>query len=188
RELFEQLALTLRQVLGQADVDLRVQIAFAVWLAEVWHALAAQAELPAVLGTGWDFEREATTVRRWHMHLTAEQHRRKRGVDAGVEVMTVAFEACISDDGRDQVQVTGRTTDQPGRPLARHPDSTAIVDAGWDFDFQSPRLPIRQLELEHAGGSAIRFGQRDLDRIFQVGARSRARLPTSGAPTTEERF
>src|SRR5690606_20673732 len=132
-KLLEQLALAARQVLRRFDRDLDVGVAVRR-LAQHRHALAAQAELLAVLGAFGNLDPGLRAVERRHLERAAECGRRHRDRRLAEQVGAIALEQLVRPDRQEDVEVARRAAAIAGLALAGEPDAGAVLDAGRDVD------------------------------------------------------
>src|SRR5947208_3545728 len=71
-EGLEELALLLVEMRGELDGYLSIEVATLLWMAQLRHALAAQAESFAVGGSRRDTQHQAAPIGRWNLGLAAE--------------------------------------------------------------------------------------------------------------------
>src|SRR5208282_937136 len=98
------------------------------------HALAAQAELVAALGSGRHIDARARAVERGHLDGAAEGCRRHRNRHAAENIGAVALEEEVRLDGEKDVEVAGRRSPHAGLALAGEPDARAVLDPRRDRD------------------------------------------------------
>jgi hypothetical protein len=111
-------------------MDLGVEVAARIGLAEPRHPLAPQPEDPSVLRAGRHGEGERPVVRGGDANLAAQDERRDRCPDVGVEVVAASLEPGIRLDLQDEVQVARLAPTLAGLPLPGDPDPGTGSNAG----------------------------------------------------------
>ena len=105
-------------------------------LAQHRHALALEAELPAVLRAFGHLDAGLRAVERRHLERAAERRRGHRDRHLAVEVGAVALEELVRLDRQEDVEIAGRAAAQAGLALVGEADAGAVLDAGRDVDRQ----------------------------------------------------
>src|SRR5207253_200785 len=106
-QLLERLALLLRQLLRDGDAQPGDQVALAAPL-QLRRAVAADAQLPAVLRAGGNLQRDAAAVGCRHFDRRAERGLCVRDGHVDDEVGPATLEQLRRLDARDDEQVAGR--------------------------------------------------------------------------------
>src|SRR3989454_6057702 len=166
RQLFEQLALLLRELLRRLHLHGREQIAASASV-DVGHPLAAQPQRGAGLRPFGDFDR-VHTIQRRHLNLAAERHGREVDRDLAEQIVAVAAEELVLLHVDDDVEMAGGTAGGSGLAFTLQTQLLSRRDARRNLD--------RDLALvRHATRAAAplaRVGD-DLSRATALRARPR---------------
>src|SRR4051794_5711743 len=181
RELLEQLALLLRQLLGDHDLHDRVEVAGAA--ARIGVALAAQAQPPAARRARRNLH-AALAVERLDLDLGPERRLPRRHRQVDVEVAAIQPKARVPADAHAQEEVARGAAADARPALAGEPDALAVADAARDVDFEV--APV--VEGEAPPPAARRLLERELQLDLLVAAAHRecveaARAPAAAAPS-----
>src|SRR6266576_1426098 len=131
-ELFEQLALLDRELVGGPDVHAHVEVAVPGF-AEARQPFVAQAIRHAGLRARLH-PQLGLAVRRRHLHVGAERGLRERDAEVVDEIVAVALEPRVFLDVEHRDQVAGRTVARAENALAAQREVVVIGDAGGDVD------------------------------------------------------
>src|SRR4051794_24245324 len=175
RELLEQLALLLRQLLGDHDLHDRVEVAGAA--ARIGVALAAQAQPPAARRARRDLH-AALAVERLDLDLGAERRLPGRHRQVDVEVAALPPKARVPADAHAQEEVARGAAADARPALAGEPDALAVADAARDVDLEVAPVAEREAPPPAARGLL----ERELELGLLVAAAHREPVEAAAAP------
>src|SRR6266542_766075 len=128
-EGLEELALVLREARRDAHVDANVEVAAHAQPAEMRNASAAQSDLSAGLGAGFDVDR-LLAVGGGHGHARPEGRVCQRDLEVVVQLGALPAQGRMGLHVDDHVQVPARAPPRTRLALPGETDLVAVVDAG----------------------------------------------------------
>lgn len=124
------------QLLGELDFDARVEVATRAGGAEDWHAFAAEAELFSVLGEFRELEHDSPIDGR-DFDFAAKHRIEHRHGDVDQQVVSLAFEAGMGEDGHEEEEVSRAGAARARMALAGDTDARARLDARGNTDLEA---------------------------------------------------
>ena len=170
REFEEQFALALGQLAGRLHTHFDEQVALATSI-ENWHALVANPEAAAGLGSFRDFELVIALQGRHH-NFGAQSGLGKRNGNHAAQIIALPLKERVFFHVQDNVKISRGTTERSGLAETGKTDARAVLDS-------SRNLGIHRAVAQHA---ALAFALRT--RMRNHAARTLARW--TGAGDAEE--